>query len=101
MLYMSTFFLQTLRPDIHIIPFKITRDRGNSAKSHSLAVENTIDITTAAKRVSKYTVNRMKRQINPNYAKQLASRRPVIPPSVINSQYHSFQILYWSTTKMC
>jgi transposase len=65
------------------MPFKITTEKLNNVKSHIYAGESTTNIVTATG-VSKSTVNLMKRKINPNYTRQSAGRRPLVPSSAQN-----------------
>lgn len=65
------------------MPFKLSRGRRIDVKSRILAGESTINIV-AGTGVSKSTVNRMKRQVNPNYTRQSAGRRSLVPASTHN-----------------
>jgi len=97
MLFITTFFLQTLLLYIYNMPFKISQGKGNNARPRIIAGENTINIV-AETGVSKSTVNLMKRQVNLNYTKKI--RRETISNSIINPQYHPFETPF-SPTRMC
>lgn len=83
MLFITTFFLQTLLLYIYNMPFKISQGKGNNARPRIIAGENTINIV-AETGVSKSTVNLMKRQVNLNYTKKSAGRRSLIASSTHN-----------------
>ena len=83
MLFITTFFLQTLLLYIYNMPFKISQGKGNNARPRIIAGENTINIV-AETGVSKSTVNLMKRRVNLNYTKKSAGKRSLIASSTHN-----------------